>query len=815
MRSYKLTFLCLGFLCLQSSYAQSGGTLFDDSYLHEIRLNFAQPAYWDTLTTNYQNWVDNQHGEDVYTAANITIDGYELPDVGVRFKGLASYYYVDGLKKPMKVDLNEFVADQHYLGIEKFNLHNGACDPTMMRDFVAYDVLRKAGVKAPRMAHCRLYINDEFFGVYGVIEQIDKNFLKDNFADDDGNLFKNNGWSELQWFGADPSAYQEDFQLKTNKETNDWSDFIHFLDVLNHATDEDFATEIEKVFDVNAYLHVLATDIMLNNWDSYIQNERNWYLYHEPSSGKMHWIPWDYNLSLGGDVHSVGNPFPPVDPICNLMTDFSVSRDGNTATFSPRSNQNTVYHLWEFGDGTASNEAHPSHTYPDNGTYTVCYTGGLLSADNSLCQQRRCQKIDMSFDANSCYTIISGESPYSASDPIYQQVVAQDEYCCSDSWDAVCNLQYFAIYLEQDTIFGTGVEYNKDLPLVPNDASKILIDRILSVPAFRQKYFNIACTILENNFNAERLFPLIDSQTELIRSAIYEDPNYIFTWDYFEYDAGDGSGGGQDAEIPALKWVLAQRFDEIADDLQVWNEGCEDAFTMLGWQALVINEVMASNDENSGITDPEGESEDWIEIYNNTNETLDLTHFYLSDDENDFFKWNFPIGTTIQPDDYLIVWADKDEAQSGIHSNFKLKKSGESLFLTHQDGTVLDSISFGEQTTNIAIARIPNGIGDFVAQLPTFNMNNEPPNATTQKEVAPVFKVFPNPATQYLIVETQTENYPTATFQMFNATGSQVLLPVESSDTKHRLNISDLSAGVYFLEIQHHQHLERHKIIVK
>lgn len=802
MKLHKYTLLCLGLLCLQSSFAQSGGTLFDPSYLHEIRLNFDQPNYWDSLTINYQNWVSDQSADDVYTPATITIDGYEMETVGIRFKGLASYYYVDGLKKPMKVDLNEFVDDQNYLGIKKFNLHNGACDPTMMRDFVAYDVLRKAGVKAPRMSHAKIYINDEFFGVYGVIEQIDKTFIKENFADDDGTLIKNNGWSELHWWGDDPLEYQDDFQLKTNEETDDWSDFINFLDVLNNADDAVFLEEFEKVFDINLYLHVLATDVMLNNWDSYIQNERNWYLYHEPSSGKMHWIPWDYNLSLGGDVHSVGNPYPPIDPACNLITDFTVSYSGNTASFEPRTNQETLLHLWEFGDGTSSNEASPSHTFPTTGTYNVCYTGGIFTQNSEVCQQRRCQTIDLSFDPSSCYSITNGDSPYPATDPIFQQVIAQDDYCCSNGWDAVCDLQYFEIYLEQDTTFEMGVEYNTDLPLVVNNPDKVLIDRLLSIPSVRKKYFNIACNILENNFNAERLFPLIDQQVALIRPAIYEDPNYIFTWDYFEYDAGDGSGGGNDAEVPALKWVLAERFADISTDLQSWNQGCANSFSPIEWQELVVNELMASNNEDSGIVDPAGETEDWIELYNNSNEDIDLTHCYLSDDVNDLYKWNFPMGTTVQPAEYLIVWADKDEQQTGIHTNFKLSKSGESLYLTHEDGTMLDSLTFGEQTTNMGYARTPNGTGEFIIQDPTFGMNNEPPNAAfAQEKIAP-FKIFPNPATDFLTIDIIQQQPVVTTATIKNIMGQMVIPTIQLSNAKNQIAVNELTAGIYFLEVQ-------------
>lgn len=140
---------------------------------------------------------------------------------------------------------------------------------------------------------------------------------------------------------------------------------------------------------------------------------------------------------------------------------------------------------------------------------------------------------------------------------------------------------------------------------------------------------------------------------------------------------------------------------------------------------LVINEFMASNDEGSGITDPAGEYEDWIELYNRTDSIIDLSELYLSDDQDDLKLWKFPPNTSLGADEYLIVWADKDEDQEGLHADFKLKKSGESIYLSSEDETVIDSIIFGEQQTNIAFARIPNGTGDFVQQTATFAKNNE------------------------------------------------------------------------------------------
>jgi hypothetical protein len=122
---------------------------------------------------------------------------------------------------------------------------------------------------------------------------------------------------------------------------------------------------------------------------------------------------------------------------------------------------------------------------------------------------------------------------------------------------------------------------------------------------------------------------------------------------------------------------------------------------------IVINEVMASN--TSTLADPQGEFDDWIELRNLTDQDVDLTGRYLSDEPNHPRKWAFPAGTVIPADGYLLVWADEDgSATPGLHASFKLSADGEEIFLTDTDANlnaILDSISFGPQTTDRSYGR--------------------------------------------------------------------------------------------------------------
>jgi len=121
---------------------------------------------------------------------------------------------------------------------------------------------------------------------------------------------------------------------------------------------------------------------------------------------------------------------------------------------------------------------------------------------------------------------------------------------------------------------------------------------------------------------------------------------------------------------------------------------------------------MASN--VSCIEDPEGQCDDWIEIYNYGVDAVDLGGMYLTDNLSDPVKWQIPANdptlTTIDPGGYLLIWADGDTSDAGLHANFKLSATGEEIGLFKSDGiTLLDSVIFDEQTSDISYGRYPDG----------------------------------------------------------------------------------------------------------
>jgi hypothetical protein len=125
-----------------------------------------------------------------------------------------------------------------------------------------------------------------------------------------------------------------------------------------------------------------------------------------------------------------------------------------------------------------------------------------------------------------------------------------------------------------------------------------------------------------------------------------------------------------------------------------------------GQPELYINEFMADNDNI--ISDPQGDYDDWIEIYNPIDADIDLEDFFLTDDLADTEQWAFP-DTFIEAGGFLLIWADDDDGDAGLHTNFKLSAGGEEIGLYSSSGAIIDMIIFGEQPMDTSYGRVPDG----------------------------------------------------------------------------------------------------------
>jgi hypothetical protein len=211
---------------------------------------------------------------------------------------------------------------------------------------------------------------------------------------------------------------------------------------------------------------------------------------------------------------------------------------------------------------------------------------------------------------------------------------------------------------------------------------------------------------------------------------------------------------------------------------------------------------MASN--GGASLDEASESDDWIELYNPTSEAIDLTGFYLTDNQWNLTKWEIPAGTILNPDSYLIVWADEDGTQGDYHANFKLSAEGETVLLMNNNAEIADAVSYEQQQQNMGYARNPNGTGPFVIQMHTFNANNTLNVSVRENDVMASIEAFPNPFRGNLTISYNQILADDATIELLDLSGRSVFL--ENGRTLNgsgsiTLETSDLATGSYILKI--------------
>ncbi len=138
-----------------------------------------------------------------------------------------------------------------------------------------------------------------------------------------------------------------------------------------------------------------------------------------------------------------------------------------------------------------------------------------------------------------------------------------------------------------------------------------------------------------------------------------------------------------------------------------------------------INEIMADNGQVIENPGSPGDYDDWIELYNGSSDPVDLIGYYLTDDLTDLTKHQITETLIVSPSSYLLLFADGNPELGAIHLDFKLKASGEAVGLVSPDGTtILDSVTFLTQTTDVSIGR--DSAGDWITYtVPTPNRSNE------------------------------------------------------------------------------------------
>ena len=757
-------------LLAQSSYRTESAKIFASNVVATIKIEIA-PAFLDYIL-NPANAESDSLFPARFIFQNENIAGDTLEPVGFRLRGNTSR---TSPKKSFKIDINEYVRGQKLYGLEKLNVNGEHNDPAIIRSRLCWDLFEQAGVPGARTAYAALYINNQYYGLYVIVEHYDENFILDRFGNNDGNLYKCLYPAPLTWRGPDQAAYkfprnsrERAYDLEIHEEQDDYTDLVSFINFLNNTSDADFARELEARFNVRAFLKYLAHNTLLGSWDDYWYLQNNYYLYHNTATDKFEFIPYDYDNTYGIDF---------------------VNGDWGTRN------------IYNFGN---SNEPRPLVTrilnipaYRNLYSYYVkeALRGGftLAAHEPKLAQWRALAE------------------PWVQSDPYYPI-----------QWRFT-----FATWQQAlDVAFGGHVEYGirpfiqtrsasatQQLQEGPLPAEITEVQWEPQNPAPREDVL-VQCRVLDGGATITRVDLLYSvAGGPSVLAAMYDDGQH------FDGAANDGVYAGKifgQAPGKSLEFYLRAQSSAGAWTIYPATAPYKKNLVRAATRTfpLVINEFLAQNTRT--ITDPiDGDWDDWVEIYNTADTAVALNGMFLTDNLASPQKWQFP-DTSLPAKSFLLVWTDNEAAQGKLHTNFALSRNGEQigLFAPLALGNFpLDTLSFGLQKADTSYGRTPDaGTTWRLFSTPTPGRSNVSTSVLSRDEqqaLPEAFrleKVWPNPATKLVNVRLQIEQagvYEIALFDMLGrSVRSELLRLMPRREYEFALPLVGLPRGVYFMRVQ-------------
>ena len=240
------------------------------------------------------------------STANMEINNTPFVSTSIRYKGNGTFMNAMGTQKlPFKIDLNDGYPGRDLAGVVKLNLHNCITDPSYMNEVIAHQLFRDAGVPAPRTSYARVYVSvpgkydNEYFGLYSMVENVDKRFIEDRYGSRKGAIFKPVTPTLFKDLGEHWEAYEQIYDPKTHLSDEEKWRLIDLCRLVSHSSDYEFSSRIGDFIDLDEAARYFAVTVLIADLDGILGSGQNFYLYLEPKSSKFTFISWDQDHSFG------------------------------------------------------------------------------------------------------------------------------------------------------------------------------------------------------------------------------------------------------------------------------------------------------------------------------------------------------------------------------------------------------------------------------------------------------------------------------------------------------------------------------------
>ncbi len=656
-------------------------------------------------------WFENQDWEeeledfrmtDVDVPAQMIVDGRTYVNVGVRFRGNTSYQMVPrGKKRSLNISVDYGQKGQRLYGRKTLNLLNAHSDPSLLRE-VLFSRIGREYLPALDANLVRVVINGESWGIYTNQEQFNKDFLRKWFGDANGARWKVppnfSGGSGLMYLGDDLAPYKRNYLIKSSDNEADWRKLVALCRALEETPPDQREALFDKLMNVDEVLWFLAVDNVLSDEDGYFTRASDYTLYLDTHYDRFYVFAHDNNESLrsiegpgmGGFFGGPGGPGGEHGQMGPLSQVGSANRPLLTALLTnPHWKARYLAHVRTIAE-----------KWLDWNTVGPIFEQYRALIDEDV---REDTKLSISYE-QFAHSDISSDGqrggPFGSAPGIKTFMTERREYLLSHP------------------------EINKPYPVIEAVTHRPMRDDVQQLSAEDS-------VVVEARIVGEPKPQIVLLYYASAPNAPFDQVEMHDDGQHHDQLAGDGIYGAVIDGAPgrcAVRYYVEARADASLGTTAFMPAGAEmGAFryeviaTSESQSPVVINELMAANKRT--VRDPQGQYDDWLEIYNRTERTVDISGMYLSDSKSNLRKWSFPPGTTIPARGTLVVWLDKDlRAIRGLHANFKLSKKGETVFLSDTDarGNVIrDQVSFGPLKEDVSLGRFPDGSARWTPMVPT------------------------------------------------------------------------------------------------
>ena len=784
------------------------------------------PEDWDRLRAQTRTLVDILGGtdcldsppDDIFSwfTATVTVDGEAHTQVGVRKKGFLGS--LSTVKPALKVRFDKFVDGQLLGGaMKRLTLNNVQQDPSMINTCMAYHVFAAAGLPAPRCNFATVAVNGENLGLYVHVESMKSAFLERNFSDPSGNFYEGT-LSDFRpgWRGT--------FEKKTNEDAADWSDIAAVVAALQDPSPAGLEA-LAAAVDLDHFLTFWAVEVLVGHWDGYASNRNNFYIYREPGAPLV-FIPWGADDVFG----SSDNPFDDFESPAAVMAHGAIAHrlyrdDAMRAAYVSRLKEllDAVWNeeeLLSLADEMAAiveqhildKRRERAARDADRVRRFIRTRRAVILADLEpeppawpwpLAAADICWAETGSFDLR--FETTWGSS--ASENPLDEGTVAFADYELGGKKQRFEQSGATAGFGESDT--EQGESWDETLGALDSNGNGV----------FDRADYDAALALGVDDLPPWAEILTIDANgDDAIDRGEFEDAVGAEAAEERASISIVSLGPGATIDVLAVELPIDRMVSGVnlpidmdaVSGYRVWlpsPDSPPEQFDLIGRGGIEFDE--ASTEPGARIAgrfygtlfgfggdaedgDDEAETEavliinevaaqgdplDWFELYNASNEPIDLANFVMADDLTDESKRTpFPAGTVVEAGAFLQIELDKDG-----WPGFALGRD-EELGIWTADGTLVASIDWekGQADEGTSWARVPDVTGDFqTVDTPTPGAPNEIPTAIVEQAagVPEAFRLrgnWPNPFNASTIIAFDVARTAPVHLVVYDALGRRV-----------------------------------------